>query len=52
MRWTMLDKMDEVDYGRWNGCDGLCCMKRMRWTMVDKMDEMDYGRRNGWDGLW
>ena len=52
MRWTMVDEMDQMGDGRWNGCDGLCCMKRMRWTMVDKMDEMDYGRRNGWDGLW
>ena len=27
MRWTMVDKMNEMDYGRSNECDGLCWIK-------------------------
>ena len=51
MRWTMVDKMNEMDYGRSNECDGLCWIKWMRWTMIDKMNEMDCSRWNGYDGL-
>ena len=51
MKWTMINQINEMDYDRWNECDGLWQIKWMCWTMVDEMDEMDYGRSNECDGL-
>ena len=42
IRWTMINKMDEMDYGRWNEWDGLWSVKWMRWTMINKINEVDY----------